>query len=234
MWVTYTKFTYNNCVKSGLFDQYHWIFHNTVMVDVRSPSSDLCQGKGDILATLRVIFLYIWERLLEKGRLMHCISFQSLNLGQSFGAVWEQRWGAAHRSEPWGNQLHSASASGRNLLSQHKLLPSAGKIKFESERGVWVETSCFHLSPSSHFQMEIKLSSNDLYPHGCQCHEEAENVDQNEPQRLQSSLSGSPSPPYLRSMAGEILPATPWLGQPYQSNTDWHALEAGVQRALTS
>lgn len=37
--------------------------------------------------------------------------------------------------------------------------------------------------------MEIKLSSNDLYPHGCQCHEEAENmvfvcVDQNEPQSV--------------------------------------------------
>lgn len=31
-----------------------------------------------------------------------------------------------------------------------------------------VETSCFHPSPSSYFQMEIKLSSNDLYPHGCQ------------------------------------------------------------------
>lgn len=105
--------------------------------------------------------------------------------------VWEQKQEAAHRSEPEGNQLLGANASGRNLLSQHKLLPSAGKIKFESERGVQVETSCFHPSLSSPFQMEIKLSSNDLYPLGCQCREEAENmvsvcvcVDPDEPQSV--------------------------------------------------
>lgn len=69
--------------------------------------------------------------------------------------------------------------------------------------------------------MEIKLSSNDLYPLGCQCHEEAENmmsvcvcvcVDQNEPQSVADPSQWLAS--VLRSMAGEILPATPRRGQP--------------------
>lgn len=67
-----------------------------------------------------------------------------------------------------GQRASQSRHLGEKKLSPPKLLPSAGEIKFESERGARVETSCFHPSPSSRLQMEIKLSSNDLYPHGCQ------------------------------------------------------------------
>lgn len=53
---------------------------------------------------------------------------------------------------------------------------------------------------------------------------------------LQPSLSGLPSSSeFLNRWQGEILPATRWLDQPCPfKNTDWRALEEGVQGALTS
>lgn len=84
-----------------------------------------------------------------------------------------------------------------------------------------METSCFYPSLSSPFQMEIKLSSNDLYPLGCQCREEAENtvsvcvcVDPDEPQCCSPLSVACLRPLNFWSMAGQILAATPGLDRP--------------------
>lgn len=120
-----------------------------------------------------------------------------------------------------------------------------------------VETSCFHPSPSSHFQMEIKLSSNDLYPHGCQCCEEDKagnmmcvcgSVDvcvvskwgiiKSLKQSVPSPLTGSPSFPLCvsdRWQAKSSLLLPGWVSPArLKSTTDCRALEAGAGRALTS
>lgn len=113
---------------------------------------------------------------------------------------------------------------------------------FESRRGARVQTSCFHPSLSSPLQMEIKLSSNDLYPLGCQCREEDENIVPECRSRRASECCSPLSVACLRPLnfsiddraksfpllAGSIRPAH------LKSNTDWRALEAGVQGAPTS
>lgn len=82
--------------------------------------------------------------------------------------------GSSSQTCALGQRASQSQRLREKTLNQHKLLPSAGKIKLESKRGVQEETSCFQPFLSSHFQMDIKLSTNDLYPHGCQCFEEDE------------------------------------------------------------
>lgn len=82
-----------------------------------------------------------------------------------------------------------------------------------------METSCFLPSLSSPFQMEIKLSNNDLYPLGCQCREEAENMVSVCRSRRASECCSPLSVACLRplnfwSMAGQILAATLRLDRP--------------------